>query len=874
MPGEKELMLHQEHEQLVKVSLKVKVITFISLIVLVVGTCLSWYFLHQTKRVLADELQERSLSLTKNLAHNSKYGVLTEDEILLQELIQGILQEDSVLFVLISNAQGRVLAQQFKEHSLSPTSRPVVELAMQHALALLPAITSPSVHYHIIGDQGIYHTAAPVETTETPTSKSEKQLATAFLLLGKESGAASPTSSQPFRLGSVQIIMSLEKMHENVQKALMAGIGLTLGIVGIGVLISFFFCGYALTPIQAMVQAASRIAAGDLSQRVEVHSRDEIGALALTFNRMTESLDRMTHAQQHRLAELSALHAIGLVLSSTLDLDQVIDSALAAIVEHVGYDRAKLFLVDHEKQALVQGKIAGASADIQAQLRQMEISLQKDQGFHVQVVRSGEPVLVEDMEKVREHAYEPLATLLGTIHSFLIVPLKLEDHILGVMSVDNFQTSRKLIEADLRLLVTLANQIAIAIANALAYRQIEQLNISLEEKVRKRTEELELQHERLRIVNSQLEMATRHKSEFLANMSHELRTPLNAIMGFTRLVMRRSKGLLPQRQYENLEKIIISSDHLLALINDILDLSKIESGRMEVQPVRFALHSLVDQCFHTVEPLIKSERLRLQKNIEEDLPLLLTDQEKVKQILMNLLSNALKFTEEGTITLTAQRRGTQIAITVSDTGIGIPEDKLELIFEEFRRVDSGTTRRYGGTGLGLSISRRLAQLLGGNITVQSTPGVGSSFTVTFPISYKTPQPLVPHIASSEPVLIAPETDKLVLAIDDDPDVIYLLQENLTEAGYRVIGAVNSEEGLQQARNLRPFAIILDILMPQKDGWQLLHDLKADETTRDIPVIVLSIVDNKELGYQLGVYDYLLKPFEREALLASLARIPS
>jgi PAS domain S-box-containing protein len=371
------------------------------------------------------------------------------------------------------------------------------------------------------------------------------------------------------------------------------------------------------------------------------------------------------------------------------------------------------------------------------------------------------------------------------------------------------------------------------------------------------------------------EAATQAKSVFLANMSHELRTPMNAIIGFSRLVMRRSQDVLPQRQYENLEKILISAEHLLTLINDILDLSKIEAGHMEIHPVSFQLEPLVDVCLHTLEPMVQNERIRFVKEIEAALPLLTTDQDKVKQILVNLLSNAVKFTTEGTITITARHYDGEITIAVIDTGIGIPAEALEHIFAEFRQVDNSTTRQYGGTGLGLSISRRLAQLLGGDIIVQSTFGVGSTFTVTLPLHYDA-TPLgtrVATIPSREESLSPPESDKIILAIDDDPDVIYLLRENLTEAGYCVVGATNGEEGLQQARALRPLAITLDILMPHKDGWQLLHELKTDATTRDIPIIVLSIVDNKALGYQLGAFDYLLKPFDREAILAALTRIP-
>ena len=392
--------------------------------------------------------------------------------------------------------------------------------------------------------------------------------------------------------------------------------------------------------------------------------------------------------------------------------------------------------------------------------------------------------------------------------------------------------------------------------------------------IQDRDVQLMVAREQAETATEQAKLASRTKSEFLANMSHELRTPMNAIIGFTRLVMRRSKDVLPTRQYENLAKILISADQLLALINDVLDLSKIEAGRIEIHPVNVALDVLVDDCLHTIEPMASNKKLRLVKEVETDLPTLFVDKVKLEQILTNLLSNAVKFTEEGTIILTARHRDGEVAIAVADTGIGMPEQALELIFEEFRQVDSTAAREYGGTGLGLSISRHLARLMSGDITVESTVGVGSTFTVRLPARYAGAQPAGWAIAAPpyEEQAAQPENSKLVLAIDDDPNVIYLLRENLTEAGYHVVGAANGSEGLLKARELRPFAITLDILMPHTDGWQVLHELKNDDATRDIPIIVLSVVDQKELGYRLGAFHYLMKPIDREPLLEALARI--
>lgn len=231
------------------------------------------------------------------------------------------------------------------------------------------------------------------------------------------------------------------------------------------------------------------------------------------------------------------------------------------------------------------------------------------------------------------------------------------------------------------------------------------------------------------------EAANKAKSTFLANMSHELRTPLNAIIGFTRLVKRRSENILPKKQIDNLDKVLISADHLLGLINTVLELAKIEAGRIVVRPVRFELDPLIGVCFQMVRPLIKNKDLLLLKEVDREIPTLFTDRDKLQQILINLLSNAIKFTEAGKITVTAQLQENAIAIDVKDTGIGIPQESLDQIFEVFHQVDGSTTRQYSGTGMGLSISRQLARLLGGDVTVESTVGVGSTGTIYLPVHY-------------------------------------------------------------------------------------------------------------------------------------------
>jgi signal transduction histidine kinase len=469
-------------------------------------------------------------------------------------------------------------------------------------------------------------------------------------------------------------------------------------------------------PIRRLANAADQIAAGQRDIVVSVGTRDEVGRLAQSFNDMAAALKWNEGALQRKIAEMTALYEIGQEISAQVSLAPTLDLIVKRARALLKSDTSMLALREDQADEFAIRAQTGAGSATLAGTR-----LREGQGLGGRVVASGKPLLVGDY--VGEYTDSPFLEIIKqtSMKSFVAVPLKSDDEVIGVLYVMSAMPN-KFQNEDVELLSALATQATISIKNAKLYQQVREHAEQLETRIGERTQQL-------RQLNQQLQLASRHKSEFLANMSHELRTPMNAIIGFTKLVMRRSKEQLPQKQYDNLQKSLSSAEHLLTLINQILDLSKVEAGRLEVHPARFRLETMIEECVRTVEPMIKAEYVELSSNVAGDLPELYSDRDKLKQIVLNLLSNAIKFTERGQIRLEAKSEKQWIAIDVADTGPGIPRDKFDFIFEEFRQIDGGATRQRGGTGLGLSISRHLARLLGGDISVDSIVGEGSTFTI-------------------------------------------------------------------------------------------------------------------------------------------------
>jgi len=369
------------------------------------------------------------------------------------------------------------------------------------------------------------------------------------------------------------------------------------------------------------------------------------------------------------------------------------------------------------------------------------------------------------------------------------------------------------------------------------------------------------------------EEASRAKSTFLANMSHELRTPLNAIIGYSEMLEEEARDSQDPDHIGDLQKIQFAGKHLLSLINDVLDLSKIEAGKMPLHLETFNIRLMVDEIITTLQPAIEKNKNTLRVRLADEVSSMRADVTKVRQILFNLLSNACKFTDHGTIGLDVDRTLEDgqdwIRFRVSDTGIGIAPKQRENLFKEFAQADTSIARKYGGTGLGLAISYKFVQLMKGRIGVESELGKGATFTAELPahVRMETADSTRPDGASDSPAASTPtKTDRdTILVIDDDAAVRDLMTRFLSKLDVNVVAARGGEEGLRLAAELRPVIITLDVVMPGRDGWSVLNELKADPKLSDIPVIMVTIVDNEAMGISLGASNYLVKPVHRERL---------
>jgi signal transduction histidine kinase/CheY-like chemotaxis protein/HAMP domain-containing protein len=678
-------------------------------------------------------------------------------------------------------------------------------------------------------------------------------------------------------VGTLQLAMSRESIKKEFVLNILGIIALTILIIAAISLMSVVITRrYISRPLLALQNSSALIARGDLEAAIDTSSRDEIGRLARDLNVMRGSIKQLfgalresnaqledysrtleqrveerTQELTRSVGELKALDEVGEAVNSTLDLHTVLTSIVAHAVQLSGTDGGAIYEYDEPMQEFHLRATYQMQDELIEALRTSPIRL--GEGALGQAATTREPVQILDIAGLGTYP-ERLRTLLAQyrFRAVLAIPILREEYIIGglvVLRKSPGEFPAKLVD----LLRTFAAQSALAIQNARLFRE-------LEDKGR------------------QLEAASRYKSEFLANMSHELRTPLNAIIGYSEMLQEEAEELGHTDFTPDLQKIDAAGKHLLALINDILDLSKIEAGRMDLYLETFDLATMLRDVETTVQPLVEKNANTLVVQHADTLGSMRADLTKVRQALFNLLSNACKFTKQGTVALEVTRRQAEegaewITFRVSDTGIGMTPEQMGKLFQAFSQAEVSTARQYGGTGLGLAITRHFCQMMGGDITVESVVGQGSTFTIRLPADVVDPKvaaaPRAEDSPASAPSL--PEGAPAVLVIDDDPMVHDLMRRFLSKEGVRMVSAISGEEGLQLAKAVQPVAITLDVLMPGMDGWAVLTALKADPDVADIPVIMLTIVDDKGMGYALGAVEYLTKPIDWRRLAVVLQK---
>ena len=572
-------------------------------------------------------------------------------------------------------------------------------------------------------------------------------------------------------------------------------------------------------------------------------------ALALQNARLFREIENKGHQIEGISKSFKELYRLSTAMQEPLSLKDQLNRVLESARQVIGIDRFLIWAVPADREVITALAGAGFPDAEWEEVKDLQIPL-GDAPLLALSYRESVPLVFDEHNPIPPElrmrppysAIRPLRT-----NNVVVVPMIARGQPVGALSADNRRSRVPILADTVELLSTFASHAAVAIENARLFGEIAD----------KRAE---------------LEVASRHKSEFLANMSHELRTPLNAIIGYSEMLEEDAADLDGGRLVPDLQKINAAGKHLLELINAVLDLSKIEAGKMELYVEEFGVVRLVQDIAAVIQPLAEKNGNRLDVECNADTGVMRSDVTKMRQALFNLLSNACKFTEQGTVSLVVSRDTTEgqdwLSFRVSDTGIGMTPEQMTRLFQEFSQADAATTRRFGGTGLGLALSRRLCRMMGGDVTVESEPGGGSTFIVRLPATV----PETTHeAAQTAPPVDAPAGAGTVLVIDDEEAVRDLMQRFLTREGFGVVTASSGADGLRLAREIMPDAITLDVMMPGLDGWAVLAALKADPDVRDIPVIMLTMVDDRNLGYALGASDYLTKPIDRERLAAVLKK---
>jgi signal transduction histidine kinase/ActR/RegA family two-component response regulator len=586
--------------------------------------------------------------------------------------------------------------------------------------------------------------------------------------------------------------------------------------------------------VGVLIVQRSEVEAFDQRETAVLEAFSAQAAIAIRTLDLVKALEVRSVELARKVDQLQALADVGEAVSSSLDLDEVLLTIVMNAVRMSGADGGSIMqYLEHDHSFSVR-TAHGTSDELIAKLRSIRIEI--DSTLVGRAAREGRPLQVPDLSQVERDPHLQLMFDYGW-RSVLVAPMLRQGQIVGALVIRR-KTPHTFSESTTDLLETFASQSALAIYNAGLFRELE-------------------------VKKDELQIASQHKSEFLASMSHELRTPLNAVIGFAEVLLERMFGDINARQEEYLRDIWSSGKHLLALLNEILDLSKVEAGRMELAASAFAVRDAVEYVMSMVRERAALHGITLELDLGADVGVIYADEMRFKQVMLNLVSNAVKFSpDSGHVRVSATIDDALVVVTVSDDGPGIAADDRERIFESFQQGGRGAPTDEG-TGLGLTLSRRIVELFGGRMWLDSDVGRGSIFGFS-----------VPLIRPDEPESGAAglgEQPRVVI-IEDDRASLDLFSAYLEGTGIDLVKARDGSDGLALVREHAPAAVVLDIRLPGLDGWELLSTLKADAATAGIPVIVVTIVDDRSQGLAMGASEYLMKPVARDQLLGALSRV--
>jgi signal transduction histidine kinase/CheY-like chemotaxis protein len=589
-------------------------------------------------------------------------------------------------------------------------------------------------------------------------------------------------------------------------------------------------------------------------------------SVALENARLFNETTHLLAEAKQRATELSTVNSISKALASQLNPDELIDL--------VGNQMKDLFRANIVYLALLNQKTRIIHFPYQFGDNMSPIKL--GEGLTSKIILTGEPLLInKDVEELRSHLGVQRVGIPAA--SYLGVPIPVGEDIIGVLSVQSTEHENSFNENDLRLLSTIAASVGVALRNAKLFEEVKQAKLEAE------------------AASKVAEKANEAKSAFLSTVSHELRTPLTSVLGFTKIIRKRLEDkIFPaldrndgknektiNQISENLNVVISEGERLTHLINDVLDLAKIEAGKMEWNFEKVSLPEVAERAIMATSSLFDQKSLQLVKNIDTNIPEISGDRDKLIQVIINLISNAVKFTDSGFVTCDVYRKNDELVVSITDTGIGIAMDDYSAVFEQFKQVGGDTlTDKPKGTGLGLPICKEIVEHHGGRIWLESEVGKGSTFSFALPvIQTENVQPIhLNELVKQLKVQMAQSSihidgqNATILIVDDEEAIRSLLHQELSEAGYLIEEASNGKDALEKIRINKPDLIILDVMMPEMNGFDLAAILKNDPQTMDIPIIVLSIVQDKARGYRIGVDRYLTKPIDTAQLFTEVGTL--